>query len=451
MKQLSEAGVEPQIQSAVAIKTGVPVQVTAVQNVLGRLQGTATGKAVVLVAHYDSTQNSFGASDNGTSVASLLETLRALKAGPPLKNDVIFLFTDGEEDGLLGARAYVAEHPWSNDTGVVLNFDARGNRGPVMMFEASDNNGWLIEQFGEAAPAPVAHSLSYELYRLLPNTTDLTAFKRAGVPGLNFANVDGINHYHAPMDNLQGVDQSSMQHRGSYALALTQHLGNLDLSQPRSRNAIYFDLFGKWLVRDSSIWVLPLTLLVTALFVTLVILGLRGRVLSVREIGWGFTALIVSMLIPAVVSWLLWTIIWKVRTGPSAEATQSRLLFLAFVALAVATTLAVYAFVSKRVRSENLVAGAALWWIVLMLIASLLLPGASFIFHWPLLFSLLGLGWMLLAPESKKKSSLLNSLVLSVCALPAIVLLTPLIYQIFVGMTLNWSVLVIALFVLLLG
>jgi hypothetical protein len=451
MKQLSDAGVEPQIQTAVAVRTGVPVPVAAVENVLGRLKGTSTGKAVVLVAHYDSTLNSFGATDNGSSIASLLETLRALKAGPPLKNDVIFLFTDGEESGLTGARAFVTEHPWSNDVGVVLNFDARGNSGPVIMFETSDNNGWLIEQFGEAAPLPVAHSLSYELYRLLPNSTDMNAFKKAGMPGLNFANIDGIERYHNPLDNMQGFDQSSMQHRGSYALALTRHLGNLDLSQPRSRNAIYFDLFGKWLVRYSTAWVIPLTLFITALFVTLLVLGLRRRILSGGEIGWGFAALIVSMVIPSLLAWLLWTVIWKIRTGPSAEATQSRLLFLAFVALAVATTLAVYAFASKRARSENLVMGAALWWVVLMLGVSVFLPGASFIFHWSLLFSFIGLGWMFLAPESKKKSNLVNSLILSVCALPAILLMAPLIYQIFVGMTLNWSVLVIALLVLLFG
>ena len=451
LKQLSEAGVEPRIQTAVAVRTGAPVPVAAVENVLGRLKGTSAGKAVVLVAHYDSTLNSFGATDNGSSIAALLETLRALKTGPPLKNDVIFLFTDGEESGLTGARAFVTEHPWSNDVGVVLNFDARGNSGPVLMFETSDNNGWLIEQFGEAAPLPMAHSLSYELYRLLPNSTDMNAFKKAGMPGLNFANIDGIERYHNPLDNMQGVDQSSMQHRGSYALALTRHLGNLDLSQPRSRNAIYFDLFGKWLIRYSTAWVLPLTLFVTALFVTLLVLGLRRRILSGREIGWGFLALIVSMIVPSLAAWLLWTVIWKISPGPSAEATQSRLLFLAFVALAIATTLAVYAFASKRARSENLVMGAALWWVVLMVGVSFFLPGASFIFHWSLLFSFIGLGWMFLAPESKKKSNIVNSLILSVCALPAILLMAPLIYQIFVGMTLNWSVLVVALLVLLLG
>ena len=452
VKELSEAGLEPQIQPAtIALKGGPPLQVAAVENVMARLKGTATGKAVLLVAHYDSVMNSFGASDDGSGVASLLETLRALKVGPPLKNDVIFLFTDGEEKGLLGARAFVAEHPWAKDVGVVLNFDARGNSGPVMMFETSDNNGWLIEQFAEASESPVAHSLSYEIYKLLPNNTDLTVFKKAGMPSLNFANIDGLAHYHTPLDNLQGVDQNSVQHQGSYALPLTRHFGNLDLGQTRERNAVYFDLFGKVLVRYSNIWVLPLTLLVTALFVALIVVGFRRRKLVVRGIVYGFLSLFVSLVVASLASWLFWKLVWMVRQGPSPEATQSRLLLLSFVALAMATTLALYSWLRKRAEIESLATGALLWWFLLLVITSIFLPGATFVFHWPLLFSLIALGWMILAPQRKTTGSFLNSLILCVCALPGIILIAPVIYQMFVGLTLNWSILVTAMVVLLFG
>ena len=83
----------------------------------------------------------------------MLETLRALKAGPPLDRDVIALLTDGEESGCLGARVFVTEHPWADEVGIVLNFDARGNSGPSIMFETSDGNGWLIRNC-TARPSP---------------------------------------------------------------------------------------------------------------------------------------------------------------------------------------------------------------------------------------------------------------------------------------------------------
>lgn len=449
VKQLAEAGLEPQVQSATVVTDkGTPLQVANVQNVVARLKGTGGGKAVLLVAHYDSVLNSFGASDDGMAVASLLETLRALKTAAPLKNDVIILFTDGEENGLLGARAFVAEHPWARDAGVVLNFDARGNSGPVIMFETTENNGWLIEQFAGASPFPMAHSLSYEIYRLLPNDTDLTVFKRAGMSGLNFANIDGINHYHTPMDNVAGVDQDSMQHQGSYALALTRRLGNLDLTQTKERNAIYFDLFGRFLVRYSSALVIPLTIAISVLFLAVVIAGVRRGKLTGRGIAVGFGSLFVSVLLASLLGWLLWKAVWLIR--PSIEATQSRLLLLGLLALAIAATFAVYALVRNRVTLQDLATGALCWWFLLMLVTTFFLPGASFIFHWPLLFSLIGLTWILLAPANNTRS-LFNLVVLSLCALPAIILMAPVIYQIFVGLTLNWSMVVIALTVLLFG
>jgi hypothetical protein len=382
----------------------------------------------------------------------MLETLRALKSGPALKNDVILLFTDGEEDGMLGARAFASENAWAKDVGVALNFDARGNSGPVIMFETSQNNGWLIDQFAQGSQYPVAHSLYYELYQLLPNNTDLTPLKKAGLAGLNFANIEGLDHYHAPLDNVQGVDPNTMQHRGSYALALTRQFGNANVGQTKQRNAIYFDLFGSVLVHYSSVWALPLTLLVAALFAAVVIVGFRKRRLTLSGMVVGFVALFVSLLASSLVGWLLWKLIWLVRSGPSPAATQSRVLLLGFVALAIAITFAVFTFMRNRANVESLAMGSLAWWLLLMVVTSVLLPGASFVFHWPLLFSLLGLGWMLIAASPDRADrSVLNIAVLSLCSLPGIILMAPVIYQIFVGLTLNWSFLVIALLVLLFG
>lgn len=445
MRELSAAGLTPQIQDSTLFRPG---QGSGIQNVLARLKGTGNGRAILLVAHYDSVDGSFGASDDGSSVATLLETLRTLKAGEPLKNDVIFLFTDAEEPGMFGAQAFVSQHPWAADVGLALNFEARGNTGPVIMFESSDNNGWLIDEFAKAAPFPVAHSLSYEIYRLLPNDTDLTVFKDAGLSGLNFASIDGVSHYHSALDNLSAIDANTIQHQGSYAVGLARHFGNLDLNQTRARNDVYFDLFGRVLVHYSSVFVIPLTVLVCALFVTLLILGLRKRRLTTLGIFLGSSSLLVSILVAAVTGSLLWNIVWMFRDGPPTEFLQSRLFLLGFVVLAVATTAVVYVLMSKRTNSESLMAGAILCWLLLTLIISVYIPGGSFLFHWPLLFSMLGLAWMIWAPESKKFSRLL---ILALCAVPAIVLWVPVIYQIFIGLTLNWVSFIMPMMVLVLG
>src|SRR5207249_5261569 len=98
-----------------------------VQNIMARLPGREPGGSdVLLMAHYDGVEAGPAAADDGAGSAAILETLRALRAGPPLAHDVVALFTDGEEAGLLGAAAFVREHPWAKDVGIALNFEARG-------------------------------------------------------------------------------------------------------------------------------------------------------------------------------------------------------------------------------------------------------------------------------------------------------------------------------------
>ncbi|HSE16154.1 MAG TPA: M28 family peptidase [Pyrinomonadaceae bacterium] len=446
MRELKAAGLEPQIQHSFLYRPNHGAPNAGIQNVLARLKGTGSGRAVLLAAHYDSRQESSGASDDGAAVGTLLETLRTLKAGEPLKNDVIFLFTDAEEDGMLGSQAFVAEHDWARDVGVVLNFEARGNSGPVMMFESSDQNGWLINEFAKAVPMPFAHSLSYEIYRLLPNDTDLTTFKEAGLPGLNFAHIDGIAHYHSPEDNLSAVDVRTVQHQGSYAVALTRDFGNVDLDQTSNHNAVYFDLFGRVLVHYSYVWVLPLTLLAGVLFVGVLVLGFRKHKLTSQELVWGAATLLASIVVAAVAGFLLWKSVWIVAGSPSPETLQSRLFLVGFVALALAATGGVYAVMRKRASFESFAVGALLCWLLLTFIVSIRIPGGSFLFHWPLLAGMAGLGYSILVSDSKKIG---NMFIVAVCAVPAIVLWVPVIYQIFIGLTLNWVPLTIAMVVLL--
>ena len=240
VQELTVLGANPRVQNTTAVNNPRRNLIIAgtVNNVVAKLEGTANSKSVLLVGHYDSVPTGPGAADDGAAVAALLETLRALKAGPPLKNDVMFLFTDGEEAGLLGAHAFVDEDPSARQVGVVLNFEARGNRGPSIMFETSPGNGWLVGEFAKAAPHPLANSATYDIYRYLPNDTDFSAFKRAGTAGLNFAFIEGVITYHTQLDTVENIDHRSLQHQGSYALALARHFAGLNLDNVKARDAI---------------------------------------------------------------------------------------------------------------------------------------------------------------------------------------------------------------------
>ena len=140
------------------------------------------------------------------------------------------LFTDGEEAGLLGAEAFAASHPWMKDVGMVMNFEARGNKGPSLLFETGPDNGKLIDVVSHNASHPLGSSLFYSLYKLLPNDTDYTVFRRLRVPGLNFAFGENLEAYHSALDTAESLSPASLQHHGANALSLTRALGQMDLA-----------------------------------------------------------------------------------------------------------------------------------------------------------------------------------------------------------------------------
>lgn len=455
--ELAALGLQPEVQEEVVVNAlrGDNIRAAAVNNVVARLKGTGGGgKALLMAAHYDTVPTSPGASDDGAAVAMLLETLRALKTGAQLRNDIIFLFTDAEEVGLLGAKAFADAHPWAKDVGLVLNFEARGAGGPVIMFETSDGNGGLIRELAAAAPRPVANSLSYEIYRRLPNDTDLTVFKRAGVPGMNFAYIDGVMRYHTPADSLANIDERSLQHQGEYALALARRLGGTDLNRVKEPNSVYFDLLGATLLRYPAGVVIPLAVLTLALFVVVAVLGIRRGRLTLKGIVAGLAAFVLALLLaPAVVGGLWWAI-RAVQLGSGRglqdDFYRGKTYLLGFALLAVAVAWAVYNLFRKRVGGDNMTAGALLCWLLLLIPVCLLVPGGSYLLTWPLLFGLLGLGYMFYV-RSERPATVAQVAVLSLCAAPVVVLMLPMVYNIFVAMGLGLVWLAAVLVVLTCG
>ncbi len=414
-------GLAAEIQTATTVRQEPhwpgPAAAT-VNNIVARLKGTQNTRALMLAAHYDSVAGGPGASDDGSGVVTLLETARALKAGSPLRNDVIFLVTDGEELGLLGAQAFVDESPAAREVGLAINFDARGACGPSMMFEASTANGWLIRQFGRAAPYPVASSMFYEVYRRMPNDTDATLFKRAGMPALNFAFAGCWWRYHTLRDDLANISLRSLQHDGVQALALARYFGNLDLRHPSQSGAIYFAVL-HFLFSYPASAASPLLILSLALFAVVTAFGLKRQQLTWKGILAGFGGWLGAAMVSAAISQWFWILLEKARlvsSLPDGVAYNGDDYLLGFIALTVAIVCSFYAVLGQRVRISSLATGALAWWAVLAAITTFYARGASYLFVLPLLAGLVELGYAFLSrhPEAEAESVL-------VWTLPAIV------------------------------
>ncbi|MBI2423358.1 MAG: M28 family peptidase [Candidatus Hydrogenedentes bacterium] len=250
-ERLSEVGLTPEEYPFVA-KDDPYV------NVIARVPGTAPTGAIVLMAHYDSVKRAPGAADDASGVAALLEVMRALQPSLPLRNDLIVLLTDGEELGLFGATEFVQHDARFAGVKLVMNLEARGNSGPSLMFETHRENGWVVRAYGKASPRPFATSACLAVYQAMPNDTDFSPFRNAETAGLNFANLEGVTHYHTPLDRAEELDAGSVQHHGAQVLALTRHFGGLDLSSTDAPPVTYFSVFARWLVSYPLSWELPL-------------------------------------------------------------------------------------------------------------------------------------------------------------------------------------------------
>ncbi len=223
--ELSRLALAPSLERGVACSpNGSCAQLT---NIVAELPGTLPGPAVLLAAHYDSVAAGPGVSDNAAGVACALEVARALQSSPR-RNPVLLLFDDGEEAGLLGAELFMASER-SRSIGAVVNLEARGTSGASFLFETSRDNAWLVRRAAGRMPRPVTSSVFSFVYDRLPNDTDLTVFKRAGLPGLNLAFIGSAARYHTPQDSLANLSRASLQHHGDNALALVRALAGEDL------------------------------------------------------------------------------------------------------------------------------------------------------------------------------------------------------------------------------
>ena len=131
--RLRAEGLAPRVDAtaSLAAEEG-QARAARVENVVATLPGTDPTGAVVLMAHYDSVAAGPGAADDMSGVATILETVRALRAGPPLRNDVTVVLTDGEEAGLHGARAWVREQLAPRSPHRRPQLGGPGRRGPVV-------------------------------------------------------------------------------------------------------------------------------------------------------------------------------------------------------------------------------------------------------------------------------------------------------------------------------
>lgn len=203
--------------------------------------------AVALMAHHDSVWASPGAADDIAGVAAALEIARAIPQASQAR-DLVLIFTDAEELGLVGAAAIFAKgaaaDPVVARLGVVMNLEARGGGGRTMMFQTGPDNGDLVQLLATASPGASASSVAVTVYESLPNDTDFTPVLGRGIAGLNFAFIGEAWGYHSPLMTPDRLERGALQHLGDSALGITRALLTADALPAKAPSAVFATMPG---------------------------------------------------------------------------------------------------------------------------------------------------------------------------------------------------------------
>ena len=372
---LTRLGYRPVIQRALACNADVTC--APVANVIAELPGDARAQTLLVSAHYDSVAAGPGASDDGVGMAVVLEIARAIRS-EHFRNTVRFVITDGEETGLLGAEGFVRDRDAMRGAAAVINIENRGTSGRSFLFETTPHNRWLVPFIARALPRPATSSLFYEIYSLLPNDTDLTVFKRAGLAGINFAAVGGVAQYHTPRDNLENVHGALLQDHGDHALAMTRALANADLQQATDDNAVFFDVLSWFTIWWPQRWTMLIAVITLLVLLFAALSRLRTGDTSSGAIAFGvasfFGSLLVAAVAGAVAGWIgtlrAPSANWLAQPGPSIAAVWL---------LGISAAVIVGVLCLPRAGFEGLFLGHALCWCALAIALARFLPGISFI------------------------------------------------------------------------
>lgn len=425
MSQLSAMRLAPQVQQVTAAGTRYAVA-GRVHNVLARVPGTQPGgPAVVLMAHYDGVAASPAAADDAAGVAVLLETIRAVRSREPLTHDLIALFSDAEETGLLGAAGFVADHPWAKDVGVVLNFEARGTHGPSLMFETGPGNLDVVREL-RRVPGVRATSLSTAVYRELPNDTDLSELALLERPALNFAFIGGVERYHTSEDDVAHLDRGSLQHHGDQALALARAFGNGPLPRPVTGDAVFFDLPIVGLIAYPETFALPIAI-VALVFVIVGILRVgRAGQAWLRGVMLGVVATLLSMALAAGFAIAIALgLEWLHGVLPTGGApAQSGVYALAIALLALAVVAASLTLASRWASTDTIHLGALLMLATLSAWVAAEAPGMSYVISWPVLVA----AFAAIASSVLARRGAVAKVPIAIAALIIICLIVPTVY-----------------------
>lgn len=213
-------------------------------NIIGEIPGTDLANEVVIMgAHFDSYPYATGATDNATGSAAMIEAVRVIqKLGLKPRRTIRVCLWAGEEQGLMGSRAYVARHFYDPATktvkpehaGVAGYFNLDNGTGRIMGIWGQGNTGAMksFEQWGQALKDIGWKNVSPRSV----TQTDHGSFEEAGLPGFQFIQERleyNSRTHHSNMDQVDHVQRDDLVQQGAVAAVFAWYAANAPEKLPR--------------------------------------------------------------------------------------------------------------------------------------------------------------------------------------------------------------------------
>ncbi len=417
--------------------------ITDIHNIIITKIGTNPKGTIAFAAHYDSQPNTPGAADDAAPIATMLSIMETIK-DKSYENDIAFIITDGEETGLSGASLFTQLNPLAPKIEFLFNFEARGNSGPLLGFEPNTKNNFTMDMYLDLEYS-MASSLMYDVYRLMPNDTDFTHFKKLDIGGISMAITEGFVNYHSMTDTPENIDKSSLYHYGKIITQLIDKLGNDSLEADHSYDMTYFNTIGYHSVQYKPIWNLILLILSILLFVLYIPL-LESKKSFVKIIIGLFNTILflaLSLLCVFVISWILEIVYPHYKAFYSSNFYNAKEYFLGFIMIITLVFQLYGMLVKKDERINNLHLGGIIFIIIIGIFSYIYIPSGSYIIIVPL-FSFLLLQ-QLRRFVSDKRTVWIDTL----SAVVPVILIAPTVYLVYVIFSVGQAELAMILYAIL--
>jgi carboxypeptidase Q len=232
LERLLSHGVVPHLEGRVENKLGTSR--VRQQNTVAELKGTdRPGQVVILGAHLDSWDLGTGVTDNGAGSMVVLEAARVLaRSGLKPRRTIRFILFSGEEQGLMGSRAYAAAHAAEADSiQAVLVIDNGTGRITGQALQGRTD----LEHIWRALLAPVTRLGGANVRDFVKTGTDHLSFGFYGIPAFNFDQERrGYSHtHHSESDTFDKAVGDDLAQASAVMAVTAYELANLPTLLPR--------------------------------------------------------------------------------------------------------------------------------------------------------------------------------------------------------------------------